>query len=175
MSQRPIVIAPDPKLKQRADAVPCVDGSVRELMDEMLSAMYTANGVGLAAPQLGVAQRVIVVDVSPEHERGKALVMANPVIEWHSEDRVSAEEGCLSLPDHYADVARPSQIRVTFLDQDNNEKTLEADGLLARCIQHECDHLEGVLFVDHISSIKRNIILRKLTKAKRHGELAPAS
>ena len=175
MAKRSILIAPDPALKQTAEPVSQVDDAVRQLMDDMLDNMYEANGIGLAAPQVGVLQQVIVVDVSPENERGKAIMMANPNIVWRSDDTVSAEEGCLSLPDHYADVVRPSQIKVSYIDRDNQSQTLEADGLLARCIQHECDHLQGILFVDHISSLKRGVILRKLTKAKRHGEYAAAS
>lgn len=174
MPKRPIVIAPDSVLKTQAEAVPQVDDSIRDLMDDMLQSMYDANGIGLAAPQVGISKQVIVVDVSAENEPGKVYAMANPEIEWRSDDAVSGEEGCLSLPDHYADVTRPSRIRVSYIDRDNQSQVLEADGLLARCIQHECDHLDGVLFVDHISSLKRNVILRKLAKAKRYGDYAAA-
>lgn len=175
MTERRILIAPDPELKRPSEPAERVDDAIRRLMDDMLESMYAANGVGLAAPQIGVLKQVIVVDVSPPKERGKAFKMVNPEIVWRSDDAVSGEEGCLSLPDHYADVVRPSRIRVTYRDENDAEQTLEADGLLARCIQHECDHLNGILFVDHISSLKRNVILRKLSKAKRHGEFALAS
>ncbi len=175
MTRRRILIAPDAELKRRSEAVDRIDDDIRQLFDDMLESMYAANGIGLAAPQIGVLKRMIVVDISPEKERGGALKMVNPEIVWTSDDAVSGEEGCLSLPDHYADVIRPSRIRVTFRDENDTEQTLEADGLLARCIQHECDHLQGILFVDHISSLKRNVILRKLTKSKRHGDYALAS
>jgi peptide deformylase len=117
---------------------------------------------------------VIVVDVSAPDAPNEPMRLANPEILWHSDDAVLGEEGCLSLPDQYADVRRPSRIRLRYLDHQNEIRELDADGLLAKCIQHEIDHLDGVLFVDHISAVKRNIILRKLSKAKKHGAFAPA-
>jgi len=137
------------------------------LMDDMLETMYLAPGVGLAAPQVGVTKRIIVVDVGKSEEEREPLRMANPEIVWESEDWSVYEEGCLSLPEYYADVERPEQVRVKYIDQTNTEHELEAEGLLATCIQHEIDHLEGVLFVDHLTSIKRGMILRKLQKAKK--------
>ncbi|MGF1639841.1 MAG: peptide deformylase [Rhodospirillales bacterium] len=167
MPYRPILVVPDPRLKRHADPVDRVDAEVRGLMDEMLTAMHAAKGIGLAAPQLGVLKRVIVVDVARPDEPQQPLRMANPEILWRSDDLVGGEEGCLSLPDQYADVTRPARVRVRFRDRDDQTCEIEVAGLLARCIQHEVDHLEGVLFVDHLSSLKRNIILRKLAKARK--------
>lgn len=174
MASLPILIAPDPQLKRSAAAIDRVDREIRRLMDGMLESMYAANGIGLAAPQVGVLKRVMVVDVAPPDAPAQAMRLANPEVLWRSDDAVSGEEGCLSLPDQYADVSRPSRIRLRYLDHENEIRELEADGLLAKCIQHEIDHLDGVLFVDHVSAVKRNIILRKLSKAKKHGALAPA-
>jgi len=167
MALLPIIVAPDPRLKQKAATVEAVDDEIRQLMDDMLETMYDAPGIGLAAPQVGRLVRVIVVDVAREDEEPAPLKMANPEIVWVSDDDHTYNEGCLSLPEHYADVVRPAAVRVRYLDYDNQQRELEADGLLAVCVQHEMDHLEGILFVDHISSIKRNMILRKLVKSKR--------
>lgn len=172
MPQRAIVIAPDPGLKQKAAAVGRVDAGIRRLMDEMLDAMYGATGIGLAAPQVGVLKRVIVVDVSPADQPAHPYRMADPVITWASEELATGEEGCLSLPEHYADVTRPSRIRVRYRDETDAEREMDADGLLAKCIQHEIDHLDGILFVDHLSTLKRGIILRKLAKAKKLAKVA---
>jgi peptide deformylase len=160
-------VAPDPRLKVKAKRVAAVDGEVRRLMDDMLETMYRAPGIGLAAPQVGSALRVIVVDCAREGEPKQPYKIANPEILWQSEELATYNEGCLSLPEHYADVTRPAEIRLRYLDEQNEIRELHAKGLLATCIQHEMDHLEGVLFVDHISPLKRNIILRKLAKAKR--------
>lgn len=167
MTRPSIIVAPDPRLKQSAKAVDRVDAEARQLMDDMLEAMHAANGVGLAAPQVGVLKRIIVVDAAAPDEDPQPYRMANPEILWESNDTICREEGCLSLPEQYAEVTRPERVRVRYLDVENEIRELEADGLLARCIQHEIDHLEGTLFVDHLSSLKRNIILRKLTKTKR--------
>jgi len=167
MAVLPIIVAPDPRLKQVAKPVDKVDAEVRRLMDDMLETMYKAPGIGLAAPQVGVLKRVIVVDIAREDEDPQPLRMANPeLIEVSDEDAVY-NEGCLSLPEHYADVTRPAAIKVRYLDHENEIRELEADGLLATCIQHEMDHLEGILFVDHLTALKRNMILRKLLKAKK--------
>jgi peptide deformylase len=169
-----VLTAPDPRLKAKARRVASVDGEVRRLMDDMLETMYLAPGIGLAAPQVGKALRIIVVDCARDGEPPQPYRMANPELVWQSEELVTFSEGCLSLPEHYADVERPARIKVRYLDEQNEIRELEADGLLATCIQHEMDHLEGVLFVDHISSLKRNIILRKLAKAKRQKAPEPA-
>lgn len=167
MALLPILVAPDPRLKKRAAPVERVDAAVRKLMDDMLETMHDSRGIGLAAPQVGALQRIIVVDVSMPEEPPAPHRLANPEIVWQSDDLVNAEEGCLSLPDQYAEVVRPQRIRVRYIDAENEIRELEAEGLLARCILHEMDHLDGTLFVDHISSLKRNIILRRLTKAKK--------
>ena len=172
MAKLDIIIAPDPRLKVKCKPVAMVDAKVARLMDDMLETMYAAPGIGLAAPQVGVAQRVIVLDVAREDEKPAPLRMANPELIWVSDEDVTYNEGCLSLPEHYADVVRPKAIRVRYLDHQNEIRELEAEGLLATCIQHEMDHLDGILFVDHITALKRNIILRKLLKAKKSGALA---
>jgi peptide deformylase len=174
MAVLPILIAPDPRLKAKSRSVPAVDGAVRRLMDDMVETMKAADGIGLAAPQVGVLKRVIVVaaprgDADDDGEgRSKVpLCMANPEIVWVSDDDEIREEGCLSLPEHYAEVCRPSRVRVRYLDEAGEAREIEAGGLLGTCIQHEIDHLDGVLFVDRISALKRGMILRKLVKSKK--------
>jgi peptide deformylase len=174
MAKLDIITAPDPRLKIKAKPVEKVDAKVRRLMDDMLETMYGSIGVGLAAPQVGVAQRVIVIDVAREGEKANPMRIANPAILWRSEEKLVANEGCLSLPEHYADVSRAAEIRFRYLDEQNEIREMEAKGLLATCVQHEIDHLNGVLFVDHVSALKRGMILRKLTKTKRSRALAPA-
>jgi peptide deformylase len=167
MALLPILTAPDPRLKQVSAPVKEVDASVRKLMDDMLETMYQAPGIGLAAPQVGVLKRVIVLDLAREGEEPQPLRIANPEIVWVSDDDVTYNEGCLSVPEHYADVVRPGACRVRYLDQDNKRQEIAAEGLLATCLQHEIDHLDGILFIDHLTALKRNIILRKLLKAKK--------
>lgn len=167
MAVLPILTAPDPRLKQKAKPVAQVDASVRQLMDDMLDTMYAAPGIGLAAPQVAVGQRVIVADIGRSEEDRQPVRMANPEIVWVSDDDNTYEEGCLSVPEHYAAVVRPRAIRVRYLDETGTSKEIDADGLLATVLQHEIDHLDGVLFIDHLSSLKRNMILRKLLKAKK--------
>jgi peptide deformylase len=174
MAVLPILTAPDPRLKLKAKPVAAVDEQVRRLMTDMLETMYTAPGIGLAAPQVGVARRVLVVDVARDGEPRQPMKIANPEILWCSAELLTTNEGCLSLPEHYADVSRPAKIRLRYLDEQNEIREIDVEGLLATCIQHEMDHLEGVLFVDHISALKRGIILRKLAKAKRQAETIPA-
>ena len=167
MALLPILTAPDPALKKISQPVKQVDASIRKLMDDMLETMYHAPGIGLAAPQVGVLKRVIVLDLAREGEAPQPLRFANPEVVWVSDDDATYNEGCLSVPEHYADVVRPAACRVRFLDQDNKQQEIAAEGLLATCLQHEIDHLDGVLFIDHLTSLKRNIILRKLLKAKK--------
>src|SRR5690606_18158847 len=167
MAIRPILTAPDPRLKVKSRPVARVDDEIRRLMDDLLDTMYVAPGIGLAAPQVGVPKRVIVVDLAKEGEKPQPYRMANPELLWVSDDLMTAEEGCLSVPEHYAEVPRPRAIRVRYLDYDNEIRELEAEGLLATCIQHEIDHLDGILFIDHLTALRRNIILRKLRKLKR--------
>ena len=167
MALLPIITAPDPRLKVKSKPIARVDDRVRRLADDMLETMYAAPGVGLAAIQVGVAERLLVMDVARENEAPAPMVLINPEIVAIGEDDRIAEEGCLSLPEHYAEVTRPAVVTVRYLDRDGKQKEMQADGLLATCVQHEMDHLDGILFVDHISALKRNMILRKLIKAKR--------
>jgi len=174
MALLPIITAPDPRLKIKARPVAAVDAKVRRLMDNMLETMYRAIGLGLAAPQVGESSRVIVVDVAREGEKRQPLKLANPEILWRSDELMTCNEGCLSLPEHYAEVTRPAEVRLRYLDYENEIREMHASGLLATCLQHEIEHLDGILFVDHLSLVKRGIILRKLTKAKRSRALVPA-
>ena len=175
MALLPILTAPDPQLKKISKPVEKVDDEIRKLMDDMLETMYAAPGIGLAAAQVGVLKRVLVIDIDREGEKTGPLKMANPEIIDVSDEDASYEEGCLSVPEHYAEVERPARITVRYLDHDNEIRTLKAEGLLATCIQHEMDHLDGILFIDRISALKRNIILRKLVKARKEAaEAQPA-
>ena len=162
-----IIVAPDPRLKRKAEAVERVDASTAKLMADILETMYDAPGVGLAAPQVGVLKRIIVVDPAREGAPPAPLKMANPEIIWASDETKPHEEGCLSLPEEYEEVVRPDRIKVRYVDEHNEIRTIEADGLLSVVIQHEMDHLTGTLFVDHISGLKRNMIMRRLTKQKK--------
>ena len=167
MAKLPILIAPDPRLKQKAKPVDAIDDELRRLLDDMLETMYAAPGIGLAAPQVGVPRRAVVVDLAREGEERHPLRLINPEIVWASDEEVESSEGCLSIPDFFGDVARPQKVRVRYLDEHADAREIEADGLLATCLQHEIDHLDGVLFIDHLSALKRSIILRKLQKLKR--------
>jgi len=167
MARMPIITAPDPRLKVVSEPVAQVDDGVRALMDDMLETMYAAPGIGLAAVQVGVAKRVIVMDLTKDDEPRKPLYLVNPEITWVSDNDATYEEGCLSLPEHYADVVRPAACTIEYLDYDGAAQVLEGKGLLSTCVQHEIDHLDGILFVDHLTALKRNIILRKLLKAKK--------
>jgi len=163
----PILIAPDPALKVRARPVAQPDAAaVRDLVPRMLATMYRAPGIGLAAPQVGVGLRVTVIDLMLG-EKPSPIVLVNPEVIAASEELASREEGCLSLPGQYADVTRPARVKVRYLDEGGARREIEADGLLAACLQHEIDHLDGILFVDHLSSLKRNMILRRLAKELR--------
>lgn len=167
MAVLPILTAPDPRLKQKAAVVVDVDASIRTLMDDMLETMYAAPGIGLAAPQVAVGKRVIVADIGRSEDDRQPVRMVNPEIVWVSDDDNTYEEGCLSVPEHYAAVVRPRAIRVRYMDETGTHHEIDADGLLATVLQHEMDHLDGILFIDHLSSLKRNMILRKLLKAKK--------
>ncbi|MBF0307855.1 MAG: peptide deformylase [Alphaproteobacteria bacterium] len=166
MALRPILVAPDPRLKAKCLPVAKVDGEVARLMDDLLDTMYAAPGIGLAAPQVGASVRVLVIDIAKDGEERQPLRIANPEFVWLSDEDRSYEEGCLSVPEHYAEVTRPAALRLRYLDHQNEIRELDAEGLLATVIQHEMDHLDGVLFIDHLSNLKRNMILRKLTKAR---------
>lgn len=174
MALLPIITAPDPRLKTVASRVDAVDDDISRLMDDMLETMYAAPGVGLAAPQVGISQRVIVVDVARTGDAPEPMQMANPEIIEASSERSTVEEGCLSLPEHFAEVKRPERVRIRYLDRENEIRERDMDGFLATCIQHEMDHLDGILFVDHISGLKRGMIMRKLTKLKKQDVKAGA-
>ena len=170
MAIRTILTAPDPRLKKKSKPVASVDAEVRQLMDDMLETMYDAPGIGLAAPQIGELRRVIVLDIDREELKTGPILMANPEIIEASDEDATYEEGCLSVPEHYSDVVRPAKVTVRYLDRDGETKEMACEGLLATCVQHEIDHLDGILFIDHISSLKRNMILRKLLKARKEAE-----
>jgi len=168
MSQLDILLIPDQRLKQVADPVTSVDGSVRRLLDDMLETMYAAPGIGLAAPQVGSLIRAVTIDLARENEPKAPMFFINPTIVWASEELSTYQEGCLSIPDYYEDVERPARVRVEFLDRDGAEQEIVAEGLLATCIQHEIDHLNGVLFIDHISRLKRDRVWKKFVKRARY-------
>jgi peptide deformylase len=165
MTIKPLIILPDPILRQASKPIERVDDELKRLADDMLETMYDAPGIGLAAIQIGVPRRMLVIDVSREGEDKQPQVFINPEILKSSDERSVYEEGCLSIPDYYAEVERPATITLKYLDRDGKELTAEADGLLATCLQHEIDHLNGVLFIDHISRLKREMVIKKFTKA----------
>lgn len=168
MSLRPILIHPDPRLKKTAEPIARITPEIEALADDMLATMYDAPGIGLAAPQVGVLKRVFVMDATRDPEAEKQpMVLINPEIEWTSEALNTYDEGCLSMPDQYADVTRPCEVRMRWLGLDGKSHQQEFDGLWATCAQHELDHLNGILFIDHISAIKRQMITRRMVKLKR--------
>ncbi len=167
MAVREILIAPDPRLREVSKPVDGVDDDLRALMDDMLETMYEANGIGLAAIQVGVPKRVIVMDLAGEGEDPAPRYFVNPQILDPSDDTGPYQEGCLSVPDFYDDVERPLRCRISYLDYDGTAREEDAEGLFAVCVQHEMDHLNGVLFVDHLSRLKRDRILKKLKKEQR--------
>ena len=163
----PILIAPNPALKMRARAVGRGDDAqIRELLPRMFTSMYRAPGIGLAAPQVGVGLRLAIIDLMKD-EKSHPLVLINPELVAASEELATREEGCLSLPNQFAEITRPARVKVRYLDQQGVRQEIDAEGLLSACIQHEMDHLEGILFVDRLSSLKRNMILRRLAKEQR--------
>jgi peptide deformylase len=173
MAVRPILILPDPRLRLVSKPVAKVDAEVRKLVDDMFETMYGAPGIGLAAIQVGVEKRVVTMDLAKKDEPRNPKVYINPELVWASEERATYEEGCLSIPEYYEEVERPAQVRVRYTDLTGNEQEVEANGLLATCLQHEIDHLNGVLFIDHISKLKRSRVIKKFSKAaKREGEEA---
>lgn len=167
MARLPLITAPDPLLKTVSKPVEAVTPELRKLMDDMVETMYGDFGIGLAAVQVGIPKRIIVMDLAEEGEQPSPRYFVNPEILWTSDETATYNEGCLSVPDHYADVERPARCRVKFVDYHGKPREAEADGLLATCIQHEVDHLNGVLFIDRISGLKRKMILKKLTKTQR--------
>jgi peptide deformylase len=165
MTIKPLIILPDPILRQVSAPIEQVDSDVLALADDMLETMYDAPGIGLAAVQIGVPRRLLVVDVSRDGEEKTPLVIINPEILTSSDERSTYEEGCLSIPEYYAEVERPASITLRHVGRDGKQHELTADGLLATCLQHEIDHLNGVLFIDHISRLKREMVIKKFTKA----------
>jgi len=168
MAKRPILILPDPRLRAVADPIKKIDDGVRQLAQDMLDTMYDAPGIGLAAPQIGEMKRIVVMDLAKEDEPPEPLVMINPELLSVSEDTVTTEEGCLSIPELYYDVERPAEVTVRYTDLDGNTVEREAKERLAICVQHELDHLDGVLYIDYLSRLKRDRVLKKFQKlAKR--------
>jgi peptide deformylase len=172
MTIRPILTAPDPRLKAVSEPVSRVDDEIRRLVDDMVESMYAADGIGLAAIQVGVPKRVLVMDLDQKDGKKNPRAYINPKILWASEEMATFEEGCLSVPEIWDEVERPAKIRTEYLDRDGKRHELEAEGLLATCLQHEMDHLEGILFLDHLSKLKRSMALKKLAKAKKLKETA---
>ncbi|MEM9523874.1 MAG: peptide deformylase [Pseudomonadota bacterium] len=168
MAVRPIILHPDPRLRKTAQAAFDISDELRDLADDMLVTMYDAPGIGLAAPQVGVLRRLIVLDcVKEEHAAPRPIAMVNPKIIWSSDERNVYEEGCLSIPEQYAEVDRPKQVKVRWLGLNGEEHEEEFDGLWATCVQHEIDHLDGKLFIDYLRPLKRQMITRKMRKLKR--------
>ena len=167
MAIRPILILPDPRLRLRSAPVEHVDADTRALIDDMFETMYAAPGIGLAAVQIGVPKRIVVLDTAKREEGAQPLVLINPKIVWTSDEKRIYQEGCLSIPEFFEDVERSDRVRVTYLDRDGAPQEREADGLLATAIQHEIDHLDGVLFIDHLSRLKRERVVKKFAKAAR--------
>ena len=167
MALIPIILIPDPVLRKVASPVAEITDGIRQLLDDMAETMYDAPGIGLAAPQVNISERIIVMDCGRDEEP-ELYKMINPEIVASSQERSVLEEGCLSIPNQTADVERPAHVDVRYLDVDGNEQMLHCEGLLAACVQHEIDHLDGVLFIDHISRLKRDMIVRKALKDRRH-------
>src|SRR5438105_6770466 len=165
MALREIIVLPDKRLRQVSSPVKAVDAGVRALVDDMFETMYKAPGVGLAAIQVGVAKRVVTIDTAKKDEPKKPQVFINPEIVWVSEEKNTYEEGCLSIPEYYEEVERPTQVKVRYLDLDGKTQEVEANGLLATVLQHEIDHTNGILFIDHISKLKRERVIKKFIKA----------
>tara|TARA_B100000579_G_scaffold358898_1_gene315426 strand:+ start:290 stop:814 length:525 start_codon:yes stop_codon:yes gene_type:complete len=170
MTIKKILTEPDPFLRKKSENVEKVDDDIRQLMDDMLETMYNAPGIGLAAIQIGVPKRVIVMDISKGEEEKNPLYFVNPEIIWSSKEDATYEEGCLSVPGQFAEIDRPDKCHVKYLDYYGNKKELKAEGLLATCIQHEMDHLRGVLFIDYLSKLKKTLITKKLSKQKKELE-----
>ena len=167
MSQKKILIEPDPILRKISAPLEKVDKHTRKLMDDMLETMYEAPGIGLAAVQVGVLKRLIVIDISKGEQEKNPLFLINPEITFKSSKTSIFEEGCLSLPGHFAEIERPAECHLKYLDYNGKEKKLTAEGILATCIQHEIDHLDGVLFIDYLSKLKKDMIIKKLKKQKK--------
>ena len=164
MAVRDILIIPDKRLRLKSEAVKAVDKPLRALVDDMFETMYAAPGIGLAAIQIGVPQRVVTMDLAKKDEPKQPLVFINPEVVWTSDEKATYEEGCLSIPEYYEEVERPKSVKVKYLDLKFKPQEIEAEGLLATCLQHEIDHINGVLFIDHISKLKRSMVMKKKFK-----------
>ena len=165
MAVREIITLPDKRLRAVSEPVRKIDDAVRSIVEDMFETMYEAPGIGLAAIQIGVPRRIITMDLSKKEGPQEPRVFINPELLWSSDETATYEEGCLSIPEYYEEVTRPAQVRVKYLDRDGNEQMLEASDLLATCLQHEIDHLNGILFIDHISKLKRDRVIKKYAKA----------
>jgi peptide deformylase len=170
MAVRDILIIPDKRLRLKSEPVKAVDKTLRALVDDMFETMYAAPGIGLAAIQIGVARRVVTMDLAKKDEPKQPQVFINPEVTWVSDEKATYEEGCLSIPEYYEEVERPKSVKVKYLDLDLKPQEIEADGLLATCLQHEIDHINGVLFIDHISKLKRSMVMKKFKKAAKKTE-----
>ena len=166
MSQRKIVIEPDPILRKKSENLEKVDNELRLLLDDMLETMYSAPGIGLAAVQVGILKRLIVIDISKDKEKKNPIFLINPEIISKSKNTSIYEEGCLSLPGHFAEIERPEECKIKYIDYDGKKKEMKANGLLATCIQHEIDNLNGILFIDYLSKLKKDMIIKNLVKHK---------
>ena len=171
MSVKKILTEPNKLLRQVSKVVDKVGNEERKLMDDMLDTMYAAPGIGLAAIQIGVPKRIIVMDISRDENKKEPRYFVNPVIKNKNEEKAKYEEGCLSVPDQFAEIERPNTCEVEYLDYNGKKQILKADGLLATCIQHEIDHLEGILFIDYLSKLKKSMIIKKLSKIKVNREI----
>ena len=167
MAIKTIITEPNKILRQKSKPVETVGEEERNIMDDMLETMYHANGIGLAAIQIGIPKRIIVMDISKDKEKKNPMYFVNPIIKNKNSENSTYEEGCLSVPNYFAEIDRPKKCEVDYLDYDGKKKTLSAEGLLATCIQHEIDHLEGILFIDYLSKLKKTIIVKKLSKQKK--------
>ena len=167
MPKRKIIIEPDPILRKKSKKLEKVDDDLRKLMDDMLETMYSAPGIGLAAVQIGILKRLIVIDITKDDQKKNPIFLINPKIIKKSKNTSIYEEGCLSLPGHFAEIERPSECQIDYVDYNGKEKNLKASGLLATCIQHEIDHLNGILFIDYLSKLKKDMIIKKLKKYKK--------
>ena len=168
--KKKILIIPDPVLRKKSDKVTSIDKSIKRLMNDMLQIMYDAPGIGLAAIQIGIPKRVVVMDLSKNEEKKNPMFFVNPEITWKSDAKSSYEEGCLSIPNQFAKIERSEKCNVKYLDYDGNEKKIEASGLLSTCIQHEIDHLNGILFIDYLSKLKKDNIIKKVSKNQKEIE-----
>jgi peptide deformylase len=174
MALRDIIILPDKRLRLKSEPVKAVDKELRALVSDLFETMYAAPGIGLAAIQVAVPKRVITMDLAKKDDPRQPQVFINPEVTWSSDDKATYEEGCLSIPEYYEEVERPQSVKVRFMDLDGNAQEIEAAGLLATCLQHEIDHINGVLFIDHISKLKRDMVLKRFKKAAKKTGDKPA-